>query len=257
MLDQIEIVLSHTTHPGNIGAAARAMKVMGLSNLVLVNPKYYPSAEATDRASKANDILETAKVYSSMRQAISGSRLIVGTSARARSLPSKLVTPRELVEIINRDLTRAPISVLFGVENSGLTNEELHLCHYHVYIPTNPDYSSLNLASAVQLIAYEMRLAFSEMASLPVTEPSRNERAISRQELEGVLQHFDQIMQETGYLQEDNKKQLDIRMNRLLNKAALTLSETNILRGFLSSITQYGKRLNSKVLDKAEKQEGE
>jgi TrmH family RNA methyltransferase len=242
-------VLSHTTHPGNIGAAARAMKVMGLSNLVLVNPKKYPSAEATDRASKANDILANAKICSTVEAAIADSRLIIGASARSRSLPSKMITPRGLVDVIKNNQSRTPISILFGTENSGLTNEELHLCHYHVFIPTNPDYSSLNLASAVQLIAYEMRLAFSEVDELPKTEFNKNESVVSREELAGMLHHFDQVMQQTGYLVPEFGKQINIRMNRLFSKAEITLSEMNILRGFLSSVTKNIETIKSASAD--------
>ncbi len=239
MLEKIRMVLSHTTHPGNIGAAARAMKVMGLSDLCLVNPSQYPSAQATERASRAVDILANAKVCHDIESAISDCRLIVGASARRRSLPSKLITPRDLIDIIQQDSSRVPIAILFGTENSGLTNEELHLCHYHLYIPTNPDYSSLNLASAVQLIAYEMRLAFSGDEQLPQQRTVDTESVVTRQELQGLLEHFDQVMQQTGYLIPDYAKQIDIRMNRLFNKAEITQSELNILRGFLTSVEKF------------------
>ncbi len=236
MLDQFKIILSHTTHPGNIGAAARAMKVMGLSNLALVNPSKYPSAEATERASKASDILSDAIVYTDIHQAIADCRLVVGASVRTRTLPSRLVTPRELANIVKNNLDNTPIAILFGTENSGLTNDELHLCHYQVYIPTNPDYSSLNLASAVQLISYEMRLAFSEVQQLPDQRVIANEQRISREQLDGLLAHFEKVMGETGYLNPDHKKQIDNRMSRLLSKAEITESENRVLRGFLSSI---------------------
>ena len=236
MLNQIKIILSHTTHPGNIGAAARAMKVMGLSQLGLINPSKFPSAEATERASKAADILSNAIVYEDVHQALADCRLVVGASVRTRSLPSRLVTPRELVAVINQDLDNTPIGILFGTENSGLTNDELHLCHYQVYIPTNPDYSSLNLASAVQLISYEMRLAFSETQHLPAQRVIANEQRISRKQLDGLLAHFEKVMSATGYLNPDHRKQIDNRMSRLLSKAQLTESENRVLRGFLSSI---------------------
>jgi tRNA (cytidine32/uridine32-2'-O)-methyltransferase len=236
MLDQIKIVLSHTTHPGNIGATARAMKVMGLSKLALVNPAKYPSAEATERASKAADILSNAVVYEDIHQAIAECRLIVGASVRTRSLPSRLVTPRELAMIVKDNPDNTPVAILFGTENSGLTNDELHLCHNQVYIPTNPDYSSLNLASAVQLISYEMRLAFSEMQQLPEQRVIANEQRISREQLGGLLAHFEKVMSETGYLNIEHRKQIDNRMSRLLSKAQITESENRVLRGFLSSI---------------------
>ena len=246
MLDKIKIVLSNTTHPGNIGATARAMKVMGLSDLVLIKPHYFPSDEATARASKATDILENAKVCSSIEEALADSRLIVGASARTRSLPIKLVTPRDLVKKIEVDKSRVPISILFGTENSGLTNEELHLCHYHVYIPTNPEYSSLNLASAVQLICYEMRLAFSNLEHLPTIELNESENVVSRQQLSGLLEHFERAMEMTGYLNVEQGKQIKSRMNRLFSKSDITLSEMNILRGFLTSVTQYTHHLKNK-----------
>jgi len=244
MLNDIRVVLSHTTHPGNIGATARAMKVMGLSDLALVNPKKYPAAEATERASRATDILANAGVHQDIESAIADCQLVVGTSARTRSLPSKLITPRKLTEIISQQPDRKPVAILFGTENSGLTNEELHLCHYHVYIPTNPDYSSLNLASAVQLITYELRLAFAETDLIPSQEISENEMPVNREQLAGVLAHFDRVMRQTGYLMPDHEKQIENRMNRLLNKAELTLSEMNILRGFLRSIENHCQKLS-------------
>ncbi|MGX5174450.1 RNA methyltransferase [Aliikangiella sp. IMCC44653] len=236
MLEDFKFVLSHTTHPGNIGAAARALKVMGLSRLSLVNPSKFPSAEATERASRADDVLANAQVVTNIEEAISECRLVVGTSARTRSLPSKLVTPRELTNIIKANPQKRPVAVLFGTENSGLTNQELHLCHYHVYIPTNPEYSSLNLASAVQLVAYELSLAFAEFEPLPSPEIPENEQPIPRELLAGTLAHFDEVMRLTGYLLPKHEKHIDIRMNRLLNKAELTYSEMNILRGFLRSV---------------------
>ncbi len=242
MLEQFKVVLSHTTHPGNIGAAARAMKVMGLSRLSLVNPKKYPSAEATERASRANDILANAEVVTNVEEAIGDCRLVVGTSARTRSLPSKLITPRELTQLVVDNQHKMPVAIMFGTENSGLTNHELHLCHYHVYIPTNPEYSSLNLASAVQLISYELSLAFAEFEQLPQQVIPDNEQPVSREQLAGTLAHFDEVMRLTRYLVPEQEKQIDVRMNRLLNKADLTLSEMNILRGFLRSVSYAVKR---------------
>ena len=238
MLDKIRVVLSHTTHPGNIGAAARAMKVMGVTDLALVNPSLFPSAEATERASKASDLLANATVCADVETAISDCRLVVGASVRTRSLPSRLVTPRELVNIIKEKPDKVPVALLFGTENSGLTNEELHLCHYQVYIPTNPEYSSLNLASAVQLICYEMRLAFSEEQQLPEQRIVSNEQQISREQMDGLLQHLEKIMISTGYLNLEHKKQIDNRLNRLFSKAQITESENRLLRGVLSSIEQ-------------------
>ncbi|MFT6733572.1 MAG: TrmH family RNA methyltransferase [Polaribacter sp.] len=236
MLDQIKVILSHTTHPGNIGATARAMKVMGLSKLRLVNPKHFPSAEATERASKASDLLTNAEVFESTEQAISECRLVVGASVRTRSLSTRLVTPRELTTIIKENSENVPVALLFGTENSGLTNEELHLCHYQVYIPTNSDYSSLNLSQAVQLIAYEMRLAFSQVQQLPEQRVIDNERVINRNQLDGLLNHLKGVMTNVGYLNIAHQKQIDNRLNRLFSRTDMTESEFKILRGFLSSI---------------------
>ncbi|MET1253515.1 RNA methyltransferase [Aliikangiella maris] len=236
MLENFKFVLSHTTHPGNIGASARALKVMGLSQLALVNPSNFPSAQATERASRADDILASAQVFVTVEEAVADCRLVVGTSARTRTLPSQLVTPRELVELILQQPARVPVAILFGTENSGLTNDELHMCNYHVCIPTNPEYSSLNLASAVQLIAYELRLGFAQTPELPEQRILDNEQPISREQLSGLLEHFDEAMRKTGYLKQNHEKQIDIRMNRLFSKANLTHSEMNILRGFLRSV---------------------
>ena len=236
MLDKINVILSHTTHPGNIGATARAMKVMGLSKLRLVNPKHFPSAEATERASKASDLLTNAQIFSSTEEAIADCRLVVGASVRTRSLPTRLVTPRELTEIINKNPENIPVALLFGTENSGLTNEELHLCHYQVYIPTNSEYSSLNLSQAVQLIAYEMRLAFAQVQQLPELRVIDNERVISRIQLDGLLEHLKGVMIDVGYLNTKHQKQIDNRLNRLFSRTDMTESEFKILRGFLSSI---------------------
>jgi len=159
MLDNINIVLSHTSHPGNIGAAARAMKTMGLANMILVKPKNFPSFEATVRASKADDVLEQAKVFETLDEGLKQCHLVVGCSARSRHLEVPVLTARELAEMLEAKYQQQSVALLFGTENSGLTNEEVSRCHYQVYIPANPDYSSLNLAAAVQLISYELRIA--------------------------------------------------------------------------------------------------
>ena len=151
-----------------------------------------------------------------------------------------MLTPRELTSKILAAKEVNPVAILFGTENSGLTNHELQTCHYQIYIPTNPDYSSLNLASAVQLIAYELRLAFADDASANDLNPGNpDDLPLTREQMVGVLAHFDRVMQRTGYLRPEYGKHIDLRMNRLLNKAELTLSEMNILRGFLSSVEKY------------------
>ena len=154
----IKVVLVGTTHPGNIGATARAMKTMGLNQLALVNPKIYPDAEATARASGADDLLADAVVFDSFAEAISDSHFVFGTSTRERSIPWPLFDPAEsadkVAEVLNAG---SSVALVFGRESSGLANEELELCNAMIQIPTNPDFSSLNIASAVQIISYEIR----------------------------------------------------------------------------------------------------
>lgn len=239
MLEQIRVVLSHTSHPGNIGASARAMKVMGLTELYLVKPKHFPSTEATERSAGASDILENARLFDQLDQALADSQLVIGASARSRSMPGKLITPRDLAEMMAQDPSRKPVSIVFGRESSGLSNQELNLCHYHLWIPTNPDYSSLNLAAAVQIIAYEMRLRFADHFINEQPMSVKRDRPVTRQQLNGLLEHFEQTMRQSGYLQDDQEKLLDQRLNRLFNKAELRVSELNILRGFLSSVNRH------------------
>ena len=238
-LADIQIVLSNTTHPGNIGATARAMKTMGLSNLILINPSNYPSAEATVRASRADDILQSANVVEDIQQGLAGSHLVIGTSARQRRHDAPLLTPRQLADKVAEN-PRRKISIVFGTENSGLTNEELSLCHYQVYIPANPEYSSLNLASAVQLIAYDLRMRHLELCEQD-TLPEQEHIPVTAELMQGFYEQFEQAMISTGYLDPENPKQLALRIRRMYNRMQPDQSEYQILRGFLTSIE---KRIN-------------
>jgi len=196
MLDSINIVLSHTSHPGNIGAAARAMKTMGLFQLTLVKPKNFPSMEATVRASKADDVLKNATVVDTLDEGLKQFSLVVGTSSRSRHLDVPLLTARELAEKIRDEYQNEKVAILFGTENSGLTNEELSRCHYHVYIPANPDYCSLNLASAVQLISYELRVAHLGSSVKDIEkEPAP---IVTGEQMEGFYQHLEQTLIQVG-----------------------------------------------------------
>lgn len=159
LLDNIRIVLVNTSHPGNIGSAARAMKTMGLKHLYLVVPEKFPHHKANELASNAGDLLENAVVTSTIEEAIAGCQLILGTSTRERTIPWPLLTSREMGDKLKQESPQTKIAILFGREESGLSNDELHKCHYHIQIPANPEYSSLNLASAVQVISYELRMA--------------------------------------------------------------------------------------------------
>ena len=246
MLDNINIVLSHTSHPGNIGATARAMKTMGLAKLVLINPKKFPSAEATVRATKADDVLENAKVVLTLDEALKGCSLVIGTSARSRALDAPLLTARELADKLVHEYQHENVALLFGTESAGLTNEEVSRCHYHVYIPANPDYCSLNLASAVQLISYELRVAFLDNPGINVGRKPRKaaSTSVTAEQMEGFYQHLEKTLIETGYYNPEHPKLLMSRLRRLYNRARPDNSEMQILRGILSSVQNGFKKDN-------------
>lgn len=210
------------------------MKTMGLSKLVLINPKNYPSHEATIRASRADDILGAAKVVDNLDKALAESHMVVGTSARQRRHDAPLLTPAQLATKIAEQPCQQ-ISLLFGTENSGLTNEELSRCHYQVFIPANPEYSSLNLASAVQLIAYEIRMKFLEVSDTEALPESQHDLVTSEQ-MEGFYGQIINTMLATGYYDPKHPKQLELRLRRMFNRLNPDSSEYQILRGFLTSI---------------------
>ncbi len=244
MLEQIKIVLCHTSHPGNIGAAARAMKTMGLSRLVLVSPKDFPCEEAMVRSSGALDILESAVVVETIEEAIKDCKLVIGSSSRNRALPWPLIEPREMAQLIDEKPESRPVAILFGRESVGLLNEELQLCNYHVNIPANPEYMSLNLASAVQIISYELRLKClleNPIAEEPL-ESKDSELVATSEQVDGLYHHLEQTMVSTEFFDPENPKLLSARMRRLFAKSQLNQGEVNILRGFLASIEKYIKR---------------
>ncbi len=244
MLNQIKIVLCFTSHPGNIGAAARAMKTMGLSQLVLVSPKDFPSEEAMVRSSGALNILDNAKVVKTVEEAVEDCRLVIGTSSRNRTLPWPLIEPREMAQIIHEKPQSHPVAILFGRESVGLLNEELQLCNYHVNIPANPEYMSLNLASAVQIISYELRLKelMADSTQQQEIELKESELNATSEQVDGLYKHLEQTMISTEFYDPDNPKLLSSRVRRLFAKSQLNQGEVNILRGFLSSIDKYIKR---------------
>ncbi len=234
--DNIAIVLVHTTHPGNIGAAARAMKNMGLSQLRLVEPKLFPHAEATARASGADDVLAAAGVFPTLDAAVADCTLVVGASARQRTIPWPVLGPRETAAAAWAAAEQGRVALVFGRENSGLTNAELDRCQYLVQIPTNPEYSSLNLAAAVQVLAYELRMAVSaEVPPAPAAAADEADGPASAAELEGLYGHLEQTLVELDFLAPDNPRQLMRRLRRLFNRSRLERMEVNILRGILSA----------------------
>lgn len=227
------IVLVDTNHPGNIGASARAMKNMGLRELCLVRPKLFPHPEATARASGADDILDGARVFETLEDAISDCGLVVGTSARQRHLPWEIVEPRECAAMIVRDERIGPVAVVFGSERYGLTNEELARCNALVTIPTSGEYSSLNIAMAVQVIAYEIWLAARPGAPEP---PPREVPLATAEEMTRLYAHIEQVLDEIDFRDRTGGGHLMARIRRLFNRAHLDQNEMNILRGILTAV---------------------
>lgn len=236
----IRIVLVNTTHPGNIGGAARAMKNMGLSRLYLVAPKEYPSDKAVWRSAGATDVLDNAVVVDSLDDAIGGCSLVVGTSARERRIPWPLLDPRECGESVWSEAGQHEVAIVFGREDRGLTNEELHKCNYHVHIPANEEYSSLNLATAVQVICYEVRMAFLK-ATAGNTLPNHtwDMPPADATALENYYTHLEQTLTELGFLDPENPKQTMTRLRRMYNRVRVDQMELNILRGVLTAMQNY------------------
>ena len=237
MLPAIRIVLIDTTHPGNIGAAARALKNMALSDLALVRPETFPHAEATARASAAGDVLLQASVHASLESAIGDCGLIVGATARSRMQHFDTLSPREAASRITSAASSGRVAILFGSERVGLTNDELAHCNWLIRIPANPDYESLNLAMAVQIVAYELYLAHG--AELPAQV--RDTPAATVVEMDRLRSHLDAVMTEVGFADRTQSgTHLMGRIRRMLMRAQLDQNEVNILRGLLTAI--QGKR---------------
>lgn len=236
-LANIRVVLSHTSHPGNIGAAARAMKTMGLTRLTLVNPKSFPDAEAVARAVGADDILARAVVCDSLDGALAGTVFAVALSARHRSLGPAPLQAREAAPLLLEHASGGEVALVFGNETAGLSNIEVQRCQRTVFIPANPDYTSLNLGAAVQLLCYELRLAV--FAGRPpvvskavpfASPPAPNE------DVERFYAHLERVMVETGFLDPQQPRRLLPKLRRLFGRAALERDEINILRGILDAV---------------------
>lgn len=230
-MKQPAIVLVNTSHPGNIGAAARAMKNMGLNNLRLVEPQQYPSAEATARASGADDVLAAAQSYATLDQAIADCTLVIGASARCRSLPLPMLEPHSCAALVHRQPEPERVAMLFGRERSGLSNDELDRCHHLVQIPTNPEYPSLNIAAAVQVIAYELRMA----AGIADQPDAPDINYASTEQMEQFYVHLEQTLIRLEFLDADNPRQLMRRLRRLFTRSRPDQNEINILRGILTA----------------------
>lgn len=240
---KIRIILVGTTHPGNIGATARAMKVMGLERLYLVAPEArFPSAKATAMATSGDDLLQKAVVVDELIDAISGCGLVLGTTARLRSLPLPVADPRSAAERTVREALSHEVAIVFGRENAGLTNEETRMCHYLVNIPTSEEYHSLNLAQAVQVITYELHLAMLSEQPGEVMPPDLKPEPAER--VEFYFQRLEATLSEIGFLNLDQPKRLMQRLRRLYQRARPDENELNILNGILSATLEAarGKR---------------
>lgn len=243
-LSQCRIVMVETTHPGNIGAAARAMKTMGLEQLHLVRPKEYPSVEATARASGATDVLENIVVHDSLDAALEDVTWVFGASARQRSMPWPCVAPRQMGEMVSRHPVEGTVAVLFGREARGLTNEELKRCNYHVAIPTNPDYGVLNVSAAIQVIAYELRMALvgsevlvDEGEPIMTLPPVQWDKPpVTHRDMQYFMQHLQEVLEQSGFLNPAHPDKVMPRLQRLFMRTHMDEAEMGMLRGALKAI---------------------
>jgi tRNA (cytidine32/uridine32-2'-O)-methyltransferase len=246
-LDNIRIVLVNTTHPGNIGGVARAMKNMGLSRLYLVAPRKYPDEQAVWRAASAGDLLESAVVTATVEEAIGDCQFVVGTSARERRIPWPLLDPRQCAARIDGVSEQEQVAVLFGREDRGLTNEELQLCNLHLNIPTSDDYSSLNIAMAVQIVCYELRMLLVQ-PDLPVNEDDQWDTAFATVEnMERFYVHLERALSDIEFLDPAAPRQLMSRLRRLYGRVRLDEMELNILRGILTETQKWVARGRDKL----------
>ncbi|EGR1836501.1 tRNA (cytosine(32)/uridine(32)-2'-O)-methyltransferase TrmJ [Vibrio cholerae] len=235
MLERVKVVLVGTTHSGNIGSAARAMKVMGLSQMVLVDPQCQVDAQAIALAAGASEIALNAQIYPTLEAAVADCGLVVGTSARSRTLEWPMLEPRECGEKLISEANQHSVAMLFGRERTGLTNDELQLCHYHVCVPANPEYSSLNLAMAVQLLSYEVRMAY--LALQQSSQSSTLQEEYPRhQELERFYAHLEQVIMQTEFISAQQPGQVMNKLRRMFTRARPEAQEINILRGILTSV---------------------
>ncbi|WP_159566894.1 tRNA (cytosine(32)/uridine(32)-2'-O)-methyltransferase TrmJ [Budvicia diplopodorum] len=246
-LDNIRIVLVETSHTGNMGSTARAMKTMGLTNLYLVNPLVRPDSQAIALAAGASDIIGRASIVDTLDEALVGCRLVVGTSARSRTLQWPMLEPRECGVKMTQEASQAPVALVFGRERVGLTNDELQKCHYHVAIPANPDYSSLNLAMAVQILAYEIRVAWlDQQAENAAPLPLEQEEYPLAEDLERFYQHMESVLLNIGFIRASHPGQVMNKLRRLINRSRPESQEINILRGILSAIENPDDRNRQK-----------
>lgn len=236
LLDNVRIVLVATTHPGNIGASARAMKTMGIRQLDLVRPRVFPSAEVTALAAGADDVLSRTRVHENLQSAIGECNYVLGSSARTRNISWPVISPgqaaRRILELVTGNDAR--VAVLFGRESAGLSNDEIELCNAVIEIPTSPVFSSLNLAAAVQIICYELRKTVMENDNEAPVETVEVPPA-SAEQMTMLYDHMQQYLTEIDYFDPDKPRLLMRRLKRMFNRCGIDLNEYNILRGILTA----------------------
>ena len=253
MLNNIRVVMINTFHPGNIGAAARALKNMGLSQLYLVDPKEFPHPEAESRAAGALDLLQNAVVVNTLEEAIKDCSLVVGTSARNRSFPWPMLDARNCAEKAILEAKTAPVAIVFGRERMGLHNEELMQCNFHLAIPTDPVYPVLNVSAAIQVVCYELWLAQQNSSSTSTELPSASTTATtpnndllveypSSEEMGHFYTHLEQTLKDINFIVSQHEGKVMTKLRRLFNRARPEKVELNMLRGVLSAVQRNSKK---------------
>lgn len=259
LLDRVRIVLVNTSDCRNIGSAARAMKTMGLSQLVLVDPIEMPNGQAQALAAGATDVLASVKVVKTLEEAITDCGLVVGTSARSRTLPWPMLEPRECGAKLVQEAHDYPVALVFGRESSGLTNDELQLCHFHVQIPANPEYSSLNLAMAVQTLSYEVRMNYLEQQAQQHQASSQSNDDDTEypvvDDTERMFEHFEQALKKTGFIVPSHPGLVMTKLRRLINRARPDVKEVKMLRGILASVEKSAGGKGKRQSDEPEQQD--
>lgn len=236
--NNIRVVLCHTSHPGNIGSTARAMKTMGLSRLFLVQPKHFPDGQAKSLAVNAADVLDSATVTTTLEEAIADCHFVIGVSGKQRSLSQAVMNVREAAQEAKRIASDQQVALVFGTEMSGLSNAEADCCHILATIPANPAYTSLNLAQAVQVMCYELRMAITE--GIPHISSKDGELA-NQADLERFYSHLHEVLAQIGYINPRAPKKLFERLRRLYGRAQLEKEEVQLLRGILT-LTQKPRK---------------
>lgn len=238
IFNHIRIVLCQTSHPGNIGSTARAMKTMGLSRLYLVRPKHFPDGEAKALAVNAADLLDSAVVTQTLDEALADCQFVIGVSGKQRSLSQQVITVREAATEVKNIAIHQEVALVFGTEMSGLSNEEADRCHMLATIPANPEYTSLNLAQAVQIMCYELRMAITTGQLHYEEKPAE---LASQEDLERFYEHMREVLEQIGYINPRAPKKLFERLRRLYGRTRLEKEEVNLLRGILT-LTQQPKK---------------